>query len=409
LDFEDTPEEAAFRAEVRTWIADAGKRFAPPLNATDAEIVRIAKAWQAARADAGYAGFGLPASIGGRPGALIEEIIFLQEQASHPMARVEIMTLGTGMAIPTIVAHGKPEHLQQLGRSTLRGDTVWCQLFSEPGAGSDLAGIRTTALRDGDAWIVNGQKVWTSGAAFADWGLLIARSDPSLPKHRGLTYFLLDMRTAGVDVRPLKQLGGRSEFNEVFLTDVRIPDRLRLGEINGGWKVAITTLSNERLALTGDAAVGRNLIAPLLRLASRTRAADGRPLLEDSGFRERLASYYVTVAGIDHIGARISTALSRGQNPGSEAAIGKMALTRWLQAMGTFGMDLAGIAGCIVDRDGDPDLFEIQQGFFLAPGYRMGGGTEEIGKNILAERVLGLPPDIRPDKDAPFNSLRRSS
>ncbi len=405
MDFEDTPQEAAFRAEVRAWIASTGKRFVRPANASDVEIVRTARAWHAARADAGYTGFGLPESIGGRPGALIEEIIFLQEQANHPMSRVEIMTLGTGMAIPTVLAHGAPEHLEMLGRKTLRGDIIWCQLFSEPGAGSDLAGIRTSAVREGDDWVVNGQKVWTSGAFFADWGLLLTRSDPSVPKHRGLTYFLLDMRTPGVEVRPLKQLGGRSEFNEVFLTDVRIPDRLRLGEIHGGWKVAITTLSNERLALTGDAAVGRNLIAPLLRLASRVPAADGRRLIDDSGFRERLASYYVTVAGIDHIGARISTALSRGQNPGSEAAIGKLTLTRWLQAMGTFGMDLAGVAGAIVDRDADPDLFEIQQGFFLAPGYRMGGGTEEIGKNILAERVLGLPPDIRVDKDVAFKRL----
>ena len=405
MDFEDTPQEAAFRAEVRAWIASAGKRFVPPANATDTEIVRIARAWQAARADAGYTGFGLPESIGGQPGALIEEIIFLEEQASHPMGRVEIMTLGTGMAIPTVLAHGRPEHLEMLGRQTLRGEVIWCQLFSEPGAGSDLAGIRTYAVRENGDWIVNGQKVWTSGAFFADWGLLLTRTDPSVPKHRGLTYFLLDMRTPGVEVRPLKQLGGRSEFNEVFLTDVRIPDRLRLGEVNGGWNVAITTLSNERLALTGDAAVGRNLIAPLMRLAARVSAPDGRPLIDDSGFRERLASYYVTVAGIDRIGARISTALSRGQNPGSEAAVGKMTLTRWLQAMGTFGMDLAGVAGTIVDRDGDPDLFEIQQGYFLAPGYRMGGGTEEIGKNILAERVLGLPPDIRVDKDVAFNRL----
>jgi hypothetical protein len=262
-------------------------------------------------------------------------------------------------------------------------------------------------VHEGHDWIVNGQKVWTSGAFFADWGLLLARSDPLVPKHKGLTYFLLDMRTPGVEVRPLKQLGGRSEFNEVFLTDVRIPDRLRLGEVNGGWKVAITTLSNERLALTGDAAVGRNLIAPLLGLASRLTAADGRPLIEDSGFREQLASYYVTVAGIDHLGARISTALSRGQNPGPEAAIGKMTLTRWLQAMGSFGMDLAGIAGGIVEQRCDADLYEIQQGYFLAPGYRMGGGTEEIGKNIIAERVLGLPPDARPDKDVPFNQIAR--
>jgi alkylation response protein AidB-like acyl-CoA dehydrogenase len=408
MDFEDSPEIAAFRKEVRAWIASTGNRYVPPANATDAEVIRVARAWQAARAEAGYAGFGLPESIGGRPQARVEEIVFLQEQARHPMGRVEIMTLGTGMALPTVCAHGTPEHLEMLGRPTLCGDIVWCQLFSEPGAGSDLAGIRTAAVRDGEDWVVNGQKVWTSGAYFADWGLLLTRTDPALPKHKGLTYFLVDMHAPGVEVRPLKQLGGRSEFNEVFFTDVRIPDRLRLGEVNGGWKVAMTTLSNERLALTGDAAVGRNLIAPLLRLASRVPGVDGRPMLEDSAFQERLAAYYVAVAGVEHIGARIVTALARGESPGSEAAVGKLTLTRWLQAMGTFGMELAGVAGAIVDRDADPDLYEIQQGFFLAPGYRMGGGTEEIGKNILAERVLGLPQSARPDKDVPFSGLLRT-
>jgi alkylation response protein AidB-like acyl-CoA dehydrogenase len=405
MDFNDSPAEATFRAAVRHWLQAHGPRFVPPPEASDAEMTRIARAWMAARADAGFAGFGLPESIGGRPGSPMEEVIFLEEQRSHPMARVEIMTLGTGMALPTILAHGQPEHLAALGRSTVRGDTVWCQLFSEPGAGSDLAGIRTSAVREGDAWRVNGQKVWTSGAFFADWGLLLTRTDSSVPKHRGLTYFLLDMKSPGVDVRPLRQLGGRAEFNEVFLTDVRIPDSLRLGEIGKGWAVAMTTLSNERLALTGDAAVGRNLVAPLLRLARRTVGPGGGMLIDDAGFRERLASYYVAVAGVDHISARITTTLSRGGSPGPEATVGKMTLTRLLQSMATFGMDLAGIAGTVVDREGDADLYEIQQGLLLAPGYRMGGGTEEIGKNVIAERVLGLPADIRVDKDVPFNQL----
>ena len=407
MDFEDTQTEAAFRAEVRAWIRSTGQQFVPPPNATEAEVVRLARSWQAARADAGYAGFGLPKSIGGRPGPMMEEVIFLQEQRQHPMAMVEIMTLGTGMALPTIIAHGRPEHLELLGPSTLRGETVWCQLFSEPGAGSDLAGIGTSAVRDADRWIVNGQKVWTSGAYFADWGLLLVRTDRAVPKHKGLTYFLLDMRSPGVEVRPLKQLGGRSEFNEVFLTDVSIPDRMCVGAVGAGWTVAITTLSNERLALTADAAVSRNLLGPLLRLAARIPSVSGRPLLEDSAFRERVASYHAAVAGVEHIAARISTTLSRGGNPGPEATVGKMTLTRWLQAMGTFGIELAGVAGAVVDAAADLDLFEIQQGFFLAPGYRMGGGTEEIGKNIIAERVLGLPPDIRVDKDVPFNSIPR--
>jgi alkylation response protein AidB-like acyl-CoA dehydrogenase len=408
MHFEDSPAESAFRAEVRAWISDQGPRFVPPPGASEAEVTQIARAWQAARAQAGYAGFGLPASIGGRPGSPMEEVIFLEEQRAHPMARAEIMTLGTGMALPTILAQGRPEHLAALGRPTISGEVIWCQLFSEPAAGSDLAGIRTAAVRDGERWIINGQKVWTSGALFADWGLLLARTDPTVPKHKGLTYFLLDMKSAGVEVRPLRQLGGRTDFNEVFLTDVSIPDSMRVGNVGGGWAVAMTTLSNERLALTGDAAVGRNLIAPLLRLAKRTIGPSGELLVDDVGFRERLASYYVAVAGVEHISARISTALSRGGNPGPEATVGKMTLTRLLQSMGTFGMDLAGVAGGVIDPAGDPELYEVQQGLLLAPGYRMGGGTEEIGKNIIAERVLGLPPDIRTDKDVPFNEVRSS-
>jgi alkylation response protein AidB-like acyl-CoA dehydrogenase len=404
MDFNDSPEETRFRAEVREWIAGTGPRFIPPPDATEADVVRIARAWQAARANAGYAGFGLPASIGGRPGSMMEEVIFLQEQRAHPMAKVEIMTLGTGMALPTVIAHGRLEHLQMLGRSTLCGDTIWCQLFSEPAAGSDLAGIRTSAVPDGDHWVINGQKVWTSGAYYADWGLLLVRSNPAVPKHKGLSYFLLDMRSPGVEVRPLKQLGGRCEFNEVFLTDVRISDRLRLGDVDGGWSVALTTLSNERLALTGDAAVGRNVIEPLLRLAQRIHGANDRPLLEDSGFRERIASYYATVAGVEFIGARMQTALSQGRSPGPEATVGKLTLARCLQTLSTFGMEMAGAGGAVIDRSADPDLHDIHEGFFLAPGYRTGGGTDEIGKNILAERVLGLPPDIRVDKDVAFNA-----
>ncbi len=406
MDFHDTTEEAAYRTEVRSWLMAHGDEYVPPPSVSDAEFMRIAKRWQAACADAGFAGFGLPAEIGGRPGPLIEQVIFQQETARHPMALAEIMTLGCGMALPTVMKHGSPEHLAMLGHPTIRGEVIWCQLFSEPGAGSDLAAIRTTAVRDGDDWVVNGQKVWTSGAFYADWGLLLTRTNPAKPKHAGLTYFLVDMHAPGVVVRPLKQLGGRSEFNEVFLTDVRIPDHQRLGEIDGGWKVAMTTLSNERLALTADAAVGRNLVVPLLRFARRTPGVDGRMLIEDGALRERLASYYAAVTGIDHIGHRTLTALSRGQNPGAEATLGKMTLTRLLQSMGELGMDLAGVGGVVVDRDADSDLYDIQQGFFLAPGYRMGGGTEEIGKNIIAERVLGLPAETRPDKDVPFNQLR---
>jgi alkylation response protein AidB-like acyl-CoA dehydrogenase len=239
--------------------------------------------------------------------------------------------------------------------------------------------------------------------------MLITRTDPSLPKHKGLTFFLIDMKSPGVTVRPLKQMSGRAEFNEVFFTDVRIPDHQRLGEVNGGWQVVMTTLSNERLSLLNDRTVGRNLVAPLLRLAKRIPGPHGGDLTTDAGFCDRLASYYTTVAGVDHIRKRLFTTLSKGQAPGPEATIGKMTLARRLQEMAAYAMDMAGAAGLVIDAEADADMAEIQDSFFTAPGYRMGGGTEEIGKNILAERVLGLPGDVRLDKDLPFNRVVESN
>lgn len=405
MDFDDSAEEARFRSGVRAWLTQNGPKYVPAEHAGDVDVVALARAWQSALATAGYAGFGFPAEIGGRPGALIEQVIFNQEVAGHPMTHVEIMVQGCAIALPTILAHGSAEQIEQLGRPTICGDVIWCQLFSEPGAGSDLAGIRTSARAAGDHWEVNGQKVWTSGALYADWGLLVARTDPEVPKHKGLTYFLLDMKSAGVTVRPLQQMGGRSEFNEVFLDNVRIPDSMRLGGVGDGWKVAMATLSNERLGLLHDSAVSRNLVAPLLRVAARTRCADGTRVLDDSLFQARVASYYAAVSGVEQIGNRIITALSQGSTPGPEATIGKVTLTRQLQLMAEFGMALAGMSGTTINPAEDDDLHQIQQGFFLAPGYRMGGGTEEIAKNIIAERVLGLPPEHRLDKDAPFNAL----
>jgi acyl-CoA dehydrogenase len=403
MDFRDSDSAAAFRAEVRAWLACVDERFIPPAGAGDAEVIALARGWQSACAEAGYAGFGLPAEIGGRPGPLNEQVIFAQEIAEHPMAKVEMMALGCGMAIPTLLAHGTDEQMAALATATIKGDVLWCQLFSEPGAGSDLAGLRTRARRTPEGWVVDGQKVWTTGAEHADWGLLLARTDPEVPKHRGLTYFLLDMHSPGVTVRPLKQLSGRSEFCEVFLDDVHIPDDMRVGPAGAGWKVALSTLSNERLVLTANAGVGRNVIGPLIRLAERIPGPDGRPLLEDGGFRDKVSSYYVAVAGIERIAQAMVTAGSDGQSPGPEATIGKFTLTRLLQEMATYGMDLAGAAAGVLDSHEDPDLRELLDGFLLAPGYRMGGGTEEIAKNIIAERVLGLPPEPNPNKHLPFS------
>jgi alkylation response protein AidB-like acyl-CoA dehydrogenase len=305
--------------------------------------------------------------------------------------------------VPTILAHAQPGWAEKLVGPTIRGDILWCQMFSEPGAGSDLAAIRTRAARSGDDWIVNGQKIWTSGAHNADWGLLLTRTDLSRPKHQGLTYFLLDMKAPGVEVRPLRQISGRSDFNEVFLTDVRIQDSQRLGEVNGGWLVAMTTMMNERLSLMVDPSTSRDVLAPLVRLAARTPGPDGALLADDNDFRDKIASYYVVIAGMQQVRGHIRTVLGRGHKPGPEATIGKVTMAKWTQEMAIYGMDMIGSASQVIDVAGDPDLAALQEAYFLTVGYRIGGGTEEIAKNIISERLLGMPQESRPDKAAPFN------
>ena len=256
MDFQDSPQEAAFRAEVRAFLEAHAERKSAS-NAVnrgryaDAEVLKKAKAWQRKKADAGFVGITWPAPWGRRGGSPIQQVIYNQEEANYTVPR-GVFEIGLGMCIPTMMAYAQPKQLERYVPPAMRGEEVWCQLFSEPAAGSDLAGLRTRAERDGRNWIVNGQKIWTSGAHFADYGILVTRSDPNASKHDGLTFFFLDMKSPGVEVRRIKQISGTSNFNEVFFTDVRIPDEQRLGEVGSGWKVSLTTLINERLAV-GDA------------------------------------------------------------------------------------------------------------------------------------------------------------
>jgi alkylation response protein AidB-like acyl-CoA dehydrogenase len=283
----------------------------------------------------------------------------------------------------------------------MRGEKVWCQMFSEPAAGSDVAGIRTSARRDGDDWIINGQKVWTSGAHFSDYGILVTRHDPNLPKHKGLTYFFIDMTSPGVEVRRIKSIPGRSNFCEVFFNDVRVPDAQRLGEVGQGWQVAITTLMHERLAV-GQA--GGTNFDELLALAKEIKL-DGKPAVKDSLVRDKLADWYVRAKGLEYGHYRMLTKLSRGEMPGPEASLVKVVSASQVQQVASFAMDLMD-AGGIID-DGNWSLAEaaFQLSFLASPGYRIAGGTDEILRNIIAERVLGLPDDIRVDKKLPFSQL----
>lgn len=403
MNFDDTPQEAAFRKEAKDWLLkNATPRSETRVRARSEydpkEELKKAKTWQAKKADAGYAFIQWPKEYGGRASS-IEAVIFSQEEASY--ATPEDFFINASFMGPTIMTYASEEVKKRFLPKMLRGEEIWCQMFSEPSAGSDLAGIRTRAEREGDEWVVNGQKVWTSQAQHSDWGVLVTRHDPTVPKHMGLTYFLVDMRTPGIEVVPIKQISGASHFNEVFLNDVRIPDSNRLGEVGDGWSVALTTLMNERFS-TGRAS--RPDVEELINLARRLEI-DGRPAIENKAVREQVADFYVRSQGIKNIQFRTLTALSKGQSPGPEASIAKYVNANKYQQISALGMDLQGMAGIITDPDIVGDNVMFQNGYMQSPGMRIAGGTDEIMLNIIAERVLSLPQDIRVDKKIAFNQL----
>jgi alkylation response protein AidB-like acyl-CoA dehydrogenase len=406
MDFEDTPEEAKFRAEVRVFLEANAERRKPGTaegyrtSQSAPGALERAKAWQAKKAAAGYAGITWPKEWGGRGGTPIEQVIYNQEEANFIVPR-GFFEIGLGMCIPTLCSWGTQEQRLRYAPSALSGAEIWCQLFSEPAAGSDLAGLRMRAERNGDDWVLNGQKIWTSGAHYADYGIIVTRSDPTVPKHKGLTFFFLSMKSPGIEVRPIKQISGQSHFNEVFFTDVRVPDSQRLGPVGAGWQVSLTTLMNERLAV-GDAP-GPDF-NELFELVRRTELEDG-PAIANTAVRDKLADWYVRTQGLKYTKFRTMTALSRGQTPGPEASIGKLVSASKLQEIASFGIDLMGMGGIMTDEVAMPANALFQQALLYAPALRIAGGSDEILRNIIAERVLGLPADVRVDKDAPFNQL----
>ncbi len=400
MDFNDTPEEAAFRAEARAFLqanAEPKSRARPVLRLGDLgpDAVAHCKAWQAKKADAGFAGITWPKRFGGREASPILQVIYNQEEDNYAVPR-GLFEIGLGMCIPTMMAYAQPEQLDRYVRPALRGEEVWCQLFSEPAGGSDLAALRTRAERDGDDWIINGQKIWTSGAHLSDFGIIVVRTDPNVPKHEGLTFFFLDMKSPGIEIRPIHQMSGASHFNEVFFTDVRVPDAQRLGAMGQGWKVSLTTLMNERLAV-GE--VHRPDVEDLLELSRRLM------LSGDGAVRERIAEWYARTQGLKFTRFRTMTALSRGQTPGPENSIHKLVNASKLQDIASYGLDLMGMAGVVVDDDLAEAYAMFQHALLSSPSARIAGGSDEILRNIIAERVLGLPADVRVDKNVPFNQV----
>jgi alkylation response protein AidB-like acyl-CoA dehydrogenase len=400
MDFTDSPEEAAYRAQVRGWLAENAAAF--ELNGVGGdseEALERGAGWQARKAEAGYACITWSKDWGGPGGTPMQQVIFAQEEAHYDLPRNPFI-VGLGMCVPTVIAYGDEAAKQRFVAPALRGEEMWCQLFSEPAAGSDLAGIRTKAVRDGDNWVVNGQKVWTSMAHRADFGLLLTRTDPDVPKHKGLTMFWVDMKAAGVEARPIVQLSGRTEFNEVYFTDVAVPDSQRLGDVGNGWKVALTTLMNERLAV---GMMRGPELAELIAFA-RSIPSDYGSVADDPDFRRRLADWHVEAEGLKYTRFRTMTALSRGQAPGPEASIGKIVSTNRVQDLARYMVEMQNQFGMVSGRDGVANGL-AQHELLSAPGSRIAGGPDEILKNIIAERVLGMPGDIRVDKDVPFNQI----
>ncbi|MCU1454367.1 MAG: acyl-CoA dehydrogenase [Acidimicrobiales bacterium] len=406
MDFDDTPEEAAFRAEARAWL----ERHAPVkggphdfstgyLEGTvDPRVfVERAKVWQRLLVEAGWAGITWPRAYGGRGGTAMQSVIFSQEAAQFGVA-VNTFAVGIAMTGPTILRHGTDAQKQRFLPPMLRGDETWCQLFSEPDAGSDLANIATRAERDGDEWVVTGQKVWTSGAAESDWGILLARSNPDVPKHRGITYFLVDMRTAGFDIRPLRQMTGAAHFNEVFMDGVRIPHENVLGDVHGGWACAITTLSNERGLIAG--ANRSSDIAALVELARKRGRTDDpilRQALADCWIRQQIQRYH---------GFRLQTALSKGVPPGPETSVMKLWAAEYLRRLGDTALAMLGPEGTLLSEDANAGQ-DWQARFLHAPAIRIAGGSNEVQRNIMGERVLGLPREPSVDRDVPFRDLAK--
>ena len=405
MDFDDSPEEAAYRAKARAFLEANLERRKPGdvrgyrRGEEEPGAIERSKAFQAKKAAAGFAGITWPKEWGGQGGTAIQQVIYSQEEAQFNFVG-SFFGLSLGMCIPTICTWGTPEQRARHAPPALRGEEVWCQFFSEPAGGSDLGALRTRADRDGDDWVINGQKIWTSGAQYSDFGVLVARTDFNAPKHSGITYFYLSTRTPGIDIQPIRQMSGSRHFNQVFFKDVRIPDSQRLGPVNGGWKVAMTTLMNERHQSADSPGPD---VAELLELARMVETENG-PAIDDPAVQEKIADFYVRTQGLKFTRFRAMTALSRGQTPGPESSIIKLVSASKLQDITAYGLDLLGMGGAEMGRD-MPLKGIFEEALLYSPAPRIAGGTDEVMRNIISERVLKLPPDMRADKDIPFNKI----
>jgi alkylation response protein AidB-like acyl-CoA dehydrogenase len=397
VDFRDSPAEAAFRQEVRTWLAEnLVDEFAAATSSrrglADDDAWPTHLAWEHKLGEAGWIGLSWPKEYGGRGASIAEQVIFNVEYVKAN-APARISFFGEGLLGPTLIAHGSEEQKHRFLPPILKATELWCQGYSEPNAGSDLAGVQTKAVLDGDEWVINGQKVWTTFAHHADWCFVVTRTDPEAPAHAGISYILVPMNQPGVTVRPLKQMTGTAEFNEVFFDDARTPADMVVGGVNGGWKVAMATLGFERgtASLSQQLAFERELW-DLIDIARKNGAAD------DELIRQRLAQAYAGVKIMGYNSMRMLTALAKSGVVGPEASIGKLYWSNWHRALGELAMDILGPSGMILPSGAGGSgysLNDVQRSFMFARAETIYAGSSEIQRNIIGERVLGLPREPR--------------
>jgi alkylation response protein AidB-like acyl-CoA dehydrogenase len=392
----------SFRARARAWLESSAPRRPGDDEdelATHWDLAS-AKAFQARLHDAGFAGIGWPAAYGGQGLTPAEERAFDEEARDYDLP-TGYFAIGLGMCGPTLLDFGSEALKRRYVRPMLRGEEVWCQLFSEPGAGSDVAGLQTRAVRDGESWVVNGQKVWTSRAQDADYGALIARTNPDVPKHDGITMFVVDMHAPGVSVRPLRDMTGGATFNEVFFDGVRIPGDHVIGEVDQGWAAAVRMLMHERVAIGGRAR-GRTGGTAFESLAAEARA---RGLDRDPAVRERLAELYVRERVVHLFGSRLAQEARAGRSPGARGSVGKLAGAELARFSADVAAELLG-GDAIAWDPADREARRWAGAVLGAPALGIAGGTNEIQRNIIGDRVLGLPREPHVDRDVPFRELR---
>lgn len=409
---EDTPERAAFREQFRSWLREVLPAGWPEAvdGGDDAALAEVRAqwdlgSWQQTIGGSGYGAPLWPKEYGGLSGEPWMQQVVREELTRYRLPSVSINILGVGLAGPTLIEHGSEAQKERYLPKILTAEEIWCQLFSEPGSGSDLASLATRAVRDGDNWVVNGQKVWTTLAHVSRFGMLLARTDPEAPKHDGLTYFIVDMQSPGVEVRPLTQLTGSAEFNEVFFTDVVIPDANRVGAVGEGWRCARTTLMNERVALSGIA-LDRVAFMGGTRKDPWGSFLETVPHRESPLVRDRLAQLYIDNQVKEVTAFRAAAARAAGRPPGPEGSIGKVFNAELNQRRSEAAVDAAGMAG-VAWMPGDQLAESRAQAYLRARANTIEGGTSEVLRSQIAERLLGLPREPEADKGQPWSQIRR--